>query len=78
MTCPVLAIHGDLDEYGSAEFPRRITQGVAGPSQLALLAGCGHVPHRERLEEVLRLSAAFLADGGRFRRSAASDGRDTA
>jgi pimeloyl-ACP methyl ester carboxylesterase len=58
--CPVLAIHGDKDEFGSVEFPRRIAAGVKGPSQLALLAGCGHVPHRERKEEVLRLCASFL------------------
>ncbi|MBV8341816.1 MAG: alpha/beta hydrolase [Gammaproteobacteria bacterium] len=59
--CPVLAIHGDSDEYGSVEFARRITSTVAGPSQLAILASCGHVPHRERRGEVLRLTAAFLA-----------------
>ena len=58
--CPVLAIHGDLDEYGSVEFPRRITSGVKGPSQLAILSRCGHVPHRERPEEVLPLTSAFL------------------
>jgi len=74
VTCPVLAIHGDQDEYGSVEFPRRITWGVAGPSQLAILAGCGHVPHRERRDEVLRLSAAFLAGEMRSRRSDPSAG----
>lgn len=58
--CPVLAIHGDLDEYGSVEFPRRITGEVGGPSELAILEGCGHVPHRERRDDVLRLSASFL------------------
>jgi pimeloyl-ACP methyl ester carboxylesterase len=58
--CPVLAIHGDLDEYGSVEFPRRITSGVKGPSQLAILNRCGHVPHRENREEVLRLTSSFL------------------
>jgi len=60
--CPVLAIHGELDEYGSLEFPRRITSGVRGRSQLAILKDCGHVPHREQREEVLRLTAAFLAE----------------
>jgi len=60
VTCPVLAIHGDLDEYGSPEFPRRIASRVNGPSQLAILNGCGHVPHRERRDEVLRLTASFL------------------
>lgn len=58
--CPVLAIHGDRDEYGSVEFPRRITRGVKGPSQLAILNRCGHVPHRERRDEVLRLTSSFL------------------
>jgi pimeloyl-ACP methyl ester carboxylesterase len=58
--CPVLAIHGDLDEYGSVEFPRRIISKVGGPSELAILSGCGHVPHRERKEEVVRLISSFL------------------
>ncbi|MGO9802988.1 MAG: alpha/beta fold hydrolase [Steroidobacteraceae bacterium] len=60
VTCPVLAIHGDLDEYGSVEFPRRITSWVGGRAQLAILSGCGHMPHRERRDEVLRLSSSFL------------------
>jgi len=60
VTCPVLAIHGDLDEYGSAEFPRRITSTVKGRAELAILRQCGHVPHRERSEEVLRLTSSLL------------------
>jgi pimeloyl-ACP methyl ester carboxylesterase len=60
VTCPVLAIHGDSDEYGSVEFARRIASNVTGPSELAILRHCGHVPHRERREEVLRLTASFL------------------
>lgn len=59
--CPVLAIHGDLDEYGSLEFPARIVRGVCGPSQLAVLEGCGHVPHREQQDRVLQLVAGFMA-----------------
>jgi pimeloyl-ACP methyl ester carboxylesterase len=58
--CPVLAIHGDRDEYGSEEFPQRIASGVSGPSQMILLEDCGHVPHRERPEEIVRLTASFL------------------
>lgn len=58
--CPVLAIHGDLDEYGSVEFPRRIVGKANGPTQGAILEGCGHVPHRERQGDVLHLTAAFL------------------
>jgi pimeloyl-ACP methyl ester carboxylesterase len=69
VTCPVLAIHGDLDEYGSVEFPRRIASKVSGPSELAILEGCGHVPHRERKEEVLALASSFLERAITERRS---------
>lgn len=60
ITCPVLAIHGDQDEYGSVAFPERIVAGVQGPSELQILKGCGHVPHRERQDEVVALVAEFL------------------
>lgn len=60
VACPLLAIHGDADEFGSCAFPQRIVERVAGASQLAILEGCGHVPHRERPDEVLSLAAAFL------------------
>lgn len=59
--CPVLAIHGDHDEYGSSAFPRRIVEGVGGVSQLAILEDCGHVPHRERTGDVLRHVAEFVS-----------------
>ncbi len=60
VSCPVLAIHGDRDEFGSLAFPRRIAAGVAGPAELMLLDGCGHIPHRERRDEVLERVASFL------------------
>ena len=58
--CPVLAIHGDQDEYGSVEFPRLICRRTGGPSEAVILAGCGHVPHRERPDDVLDRVALFL------------------
>jgi pimeloyl-ACP methyl ester carboxylesterase len=58
--CPVLAIHGDRDEYGSVEFPRRICERVGGPAELSILAECGHVPHREQPLQVLERMAMFL------------------
>lgn len=57
---PVLAIHGDRDQYGSQAFPQRIVAGVSGPAQLCLLSDCGHVPHRELPGDVLVAVAAFL------------------
>lgn len=57
--CPVLVIHGDRDEYGSIHFPEYIRDHVGGPAEMQILAGCGHVPHRERPELVLDLVARF-------------------
>ncbi|HYE75373.1 MAG TPA: alpha/beta hydrolase [Blastocatellia bacterium] len=58
--CPVLAIHGDVDEYGSIEFPRRIVSGVKGPAESVILKECGHVPHREHKDEVLQHVFKFM------------------
>ncbi len=59
--CPALAIHGDRDEYGSAEHPGRIARLTHGPSRAVILDGCGHVPHREQPARVLAEVAGFLA-----------------
>jgi pimeloyl-ACP methyl ester carboxylesterase len=42
--CPVLAIHGEQDEYGSHDHPKRI---AAGCGTARILPNVGHVPHRE-------------------------------
>lgn len=62
VTCPVLAIHGDKDEYGSCAFPRLITDSVQGHSQAVVLEGFGHVPHREDSVAVLDTVANFLSE----------------
>ena len=58
--CPLLAIHGDRDEYGSVAFPQRIVAHAGGPAEAMILADCGHVPHREQAEAVLDRVASFL------------------
>ncbi|KVL47964.1 alpha/beta hydrolase [Burkholderia territorii] len=60
--CATLAIHGEQDEYGSDVHPKRIAARVAGPSSFLLLAGCGHMPHRERTDDVLAAVTTFLRD----------------
>lgn len=61
VTIPLLAIHGENDEYGSSEHPLRIASQVKGPSTVRILPGCGHVPHREVPEAVLSLVSGLLA-----------------
>lgn len=60
VTCPTLAIHGSEDEYGSNLQPETITSLVSGPSQLEIMPGAQHVPHREQEERVAELVACFI------------------
>ena len=59
--CPLLALHGELDEYGSAAHPRMIGALAGQPAGVMILPGRGHVPQRERPDEVTRHVADFLA-----------------
>lgn len=58
--CPVLAIHGEKDEYGSRKFPEMISSLAGGKSHMELIADCGHIPHREKKELVLEIVSSFL------------------
>ncbi|MDH4563806.1 alpha/beta hydrolase [Pseudomonas sp. BN411] len=60
LDCPVLAIHGDQDEFGSELHPQQIARLTDGPSQVLLIEACGHVPHREKPEVVLQAVAELL------------------
>jgi pimeloyl-ACP methyl ester carboxylesterase len=57
--CPILAIHGERDEYGSPAQPRRIA-GRKGIEKV--LPGIGHVPHREDEALVVDLIRRFLQE----------------
>ncbi|MEJ5149905.1 alpha/beta fold hydrolase [Comamonas sp. MYb396] len=61
LQCPLLAIHGELDEYGSTAHPERIARQAGAGGQTAIIAGAHHVPHREMAEQVLGRVRAFLA-----------------
>lgn len=58
--CRVLVIHGEDDEYASLQQPQMIGALVSAPSQIEILPGCRHVPHREQEETVVTLVANFL------------------
>lgn len=53
VTCPALVMHGADDEYGSARHPQLIGRLAQGPTRVELLAGVGHVPHREQPARVI-------------------------
>ena len=58
--CPVLALQGANDEFGSARQPERIAALAAGPVSVQTLP-CGHVPHRECTAQVLERVQSFVA-----------------
>jgi pimeloyl-ACP methyl ester carboxylesterase len=58
--CPLMALHGDKDEYGSRQFPEMISDLAGGSSEMHLLKNCGHVPHKEHPKVVLGLIEEFL------------------
>ncbi|MFT5719978.1 MAG: pimeloyl-ACP methyl ester carboxylesterase [Motiliproteus sp.] len=60
INCPVLAIHGELDEFGSVAFPEAIVNNVSGIANMDIVKGCGHVPHRESRPKVLESIAVFI------------------
>jgi pimeloyl-ACP methyl ester carboxylesterase len=55
--CPVLAVHGELDEYGTSEHPKRI---AAGRGTAHVFPNTGHVPHREREQLLIGTIQQFL------------------
>lgn len=57
--CPLLAIHGDQDEYGSTCHAEIIAKLSTGRSQVEIVPDTGHVPHRERPAVVLALVSRF-------------------
>lgn len=58
--CPVLAVQGLDDEYGTVRQLDLIEAGVPAPVERLHLAGCGHAPHLERPEETTAAVVGFL------------------
>jgi pimeloyl-ACP methyl ester carboxylesterase len=58
--CPVLAIQGHGDEYGTMAQLDEIARRAGGPVALLKLDACGHAPFRDQAEPVLRAVSAFV------------------
>ena len=58
--CPVLAIQGYGDEYGTMAQLDEIAAGVKGPCELLKLEDCGHTPFRDQPEKTLAAVTAFV------------------
>jgi len=59
ITCPILALQGHDDEYGTMAQIEGIAE-AARQTQLLKLSNCGHSPHRDQPQEVMHAVRAFL------------------
>jgi len=57
--CPVLAIQGTADEYGTLAQVERIRERVPS-AELLVLDGCGHSPHRDQPAALARAIDDFI------------------
>lgn len=60
IACPVLAIQGYDDEYGTMAQLDEIARRVKGPCELLKLERCGHAPFRDQPELVLKKIIQFI------------------
>ncbi|HEV7576378.1 MAG TPA: alpha/beta hydrolase [Caldimonas sp.] len=59
IACPVLAVQGEDDEYGTIAQIRAIARRVP-QAELLALADCGHSPHRDQRERLIDAAGAFI------------------
>jgi pimeloyl-ACP methyl ester carboxylesterase len=64
ISCPVLAMQGVDDEYGTAAQIEAIARGAGGSVETVLIENCRHSPHRDQLDEVLRRLSGFVESVG--------------
>ena len=60
ITCPVLVIQGEEDEYGTVAHVEAIQRKVPGTQGL-ILPRCGHSPHRDQRDLTLQVITKFVA-----------------
>lgn len=59
--CPVLAIQGIDDQYGTPEQVHAIVAGVSGPAEPLLIDACGHSPHIDAEATVIEAVRSLLS-----------------
>ena len=60
VTCPLLLLQGEDDEYGTRAQVEGIAAGVSGPAHVKLIPECGHTPHFQAKDTVLFEMKRFI------------------
>ena len=58
--CPLLAIQGEQDEYGTKAQIESIVNQATSPVEGLMIPNCGHIPHHQAHERVLSEMARFI------------------
>lgn len=58
---PILVLQGEEDEYGTLEHMRRIEAKAGSEVKAVAFPGCGHSPHKDRIESVLPETKEFIS-----------------
>lgn len=61
ITCPVLIVQGEDDQYGSRLQVDSIAEHVSGPSDILWITKCGHVPHLQARGRVIARSSDLIS-----------------
>jgi pimeloyl-ACP methyl ester carboxylesterase len=61
ITCPVLAVQGENDEYGSLQQVFGIAQANTHTT-VEVLADCGHSPHKDQAQALLDRVQRFVSE----------------
>jgi pimeloyl-ACP methyl ester carboxylesterase len=59
ITCPILCIQGEQDDYGTPAQVEAIAAHILG-TEIVMLPDCAHSPHRDRREATLEKMAEFV------------------
>jgi pimeloyl-ACP methyl ester carboxylesterase len=62
ITCPVLAIQGKNDCYGSEKQLLSKQKNIKGPIEIMFIDDCGHIPHFQAIREVKCKMINFILD----------------
>lgn len=76
LSCPVLALQGTLDAFGTMAQIRAIARAASACTAIELGA-CGHAPHKEKTSAVIGLVAAHYHAARALRPAAGAEGRRT-
>lgn len=60
ITCPLLFIQGEADEYGTFEQVEKTISQVNGKSEKYIISNTGHTPHKEATDNVLNKATAYI------------------